>query len=1007
VAVATPFSLPIVSPVLVGRDAHVAALRRCVDDVVRGAGRTVLIAGEAGVGKSRLLAASVAEAEARGVRVLVGHSFEPDLSLPYAPILDLLRTFLLRHPAEAEAALREVTPELIGVMPELGRRFPSATPPPSLGPEHDRRRLLHALTGFVAWLATKHPLMVAVEDVHWSDEASLDILLHLARQVRGGCPIVLIATYRSDEVHPALAATLAALERERLPAELRLTPLSSDDVGVMLQALSERVGPLPADVREAIFRISEGNPFVVEELLRAVVTAEDGGVRRTSEGPELRLPPSAKDAVQRRVARVGAGARATLTLAAVCGQRFDFPLLEALSGCHATDLLDQIKELVAAQLVVEESVDRFAFRHALTREAITSDLLGRERRELHRRVAEAMCRIDADDPDRAAADLAFHWHRAGAWAEAYDCARRVGERALALYAPRSAVEHFTRAIDAAAHLGRTAEPAVYRGRGEAFDMLGDFDVARGDYETAFAAARSTDDPGEEVEALLALGLLWASHDYARTGDYLRAAMDLGRQRGDAAALARSLNRLGNWHGNVMRPSEAIRDHQEALAIFERLGDKRGVAQTLDLLGMAHSLGGDQFASAAAYRRAIPLLREVGDRQALVSSLTFLSRASGSYPRRMMERVPGDLEETDRMVEEAIQTAREIGWRAGEAIALCAIAGSISDRRPGLALARARTGLRIAEEIGHRQWQVFGRMTLGELMTVLLDLPAAKRQLEVALASAREIGSGILTQLILADLGTVFVLEGDLDRAEAILAAALDADAPAETFGERAIWCARADLALARKDYGRALAIVDRMMAAAKGDVGDDVWRTPYLAGLRSEALAAVGRAAEAEAVLRAVVAAAEAGRLLPLRWRARFALGTLAHTQGRREDAQREVAAGWTAVDEFAAEINDEAVRATFVFGATARFPRARPPSARQLAKDASGGLTEREREVARLVAKGLTNQKIADALFMSRDTARTHVTNIYAKLGLDSRAQLAVWSKEHGLIEPGPHDRA
>jgi DNA-binding CsgD family transcriptional regulator/tetratricopeptide (TPR) repeat protein len=1001
-----PFSTPIVSPVLVGRAAHVASLRQCVDELAGGTGTTVLIAGEAGIGKSRLLAETVADAESRGIRVLIGHCFEPDRALPYAPILDLMRTFLVRWPAEAEEALREIAPELLGSMPELGRRFPGMAPAPSLGPEQDQRRLLHALTGLFAALAASGPLLVAFEDVHWCDEASLDILLHLARRVRGGCPVVLIATLRSDEIHPTLAPTLTALVRERLAAELRLMPLTANDVATMLQFLGDRVGPLPADVRAAIYRISEGNPFVVEELLRAILTSEDGGVRRTSEGAEIRLPPSAKDAVRRRVARVSPGARSTLTLAAVCGQRFDFPLLEALSGCDGADLLDQMKELIGAQLVVEESVDRFAFRHALTREAITSDLLGRERRELHRRVAEAMSRIVGDDPDRSAAELAFHWYQSGAWAEAYDCARRVGERALVLYTPRSAIEHFTRAIDAAIRLGRAAEPAVYRGRGAAFDTLGDFEAARADDEIAVAVARSAGDPGEEVEALLALGLLWASHDYAKTADYLQSAMDLARQTGDSAALARSLNRRGNWLANMVRPSAAVRDHREALAIFEGLGDKRGVAQTLDLLGMAHSLGGDQFASAAAYRRAIPLLREVGDRQTLVNSLNMLSRGSGSFPRRMMERIPVSPEEGDRMGEEAIETAREIGWRAGEAFALSATAVSISDWRPGRALARARAGLQIAEEIGHRQWQVFGRMTLGELMMVLHDLPAAKRHLEIALASAREIGSGFLAQLTHADLGSVLVLEGDLDRAETTLTAALDADAPAETFGERAIWCARADLAFARSDYRHVLAILDRLSATAKGGAGDEVERMPYLACLRGEALAAMGQAAEAEAVLGAVVATAAAGRLLPLRWRAHFDLGALARTQGRRENAEREHAAGWAAVDAFAVEVDDEAVRASFLHDATARFPRVRPPSARKLAKDAAGGLTARERQVAVLVSKGLTNREIADALFVSHDTARTHLTNIYGKLGLDSRAQLAVWVKEHGPVSPEPVDQ-
>ena len=247
-----------------------------------------------------------------------------------------------------------------------------------------------------------HPVCLVVEDLHWCDEVSLDFLAFLARgqgQPASRQPLLILATYRAEDAEPALRGWLAQLDRARLADEIALGPLSRDET---LQLLAATFGgaQLPVGLVDAIHELAEGNPFRIEELIGALVAAgeaapaergiTEGGLWRWSARPvhEWRLPRSLYEAVRERVASVGPAARELLTLAAVVGRRFDFELLQRLAQVDERTLLVLVKELVGARLVVEESPDRFAFRHALTRQAVYGELLARERLALHRTVAE-------------------------------------------------------------------------------------------------------------------------------------------------------------------------------------------------------------------------------------------------------------------------------------------------------------------------------------------------------------------------------------------------------------------------------------------------------------------------------------------------------------------------------------------------------------------------------------------------------------------------------------------
>ena len=327
---------PIVCPVLIGRSPDLAVLNLLIEQAKGGRGQVALLCGEAGIGKSRLVTEIKTEAFAQGFQLLQGNCFPTDRSRPYAPLLDLLRSFFLASStAQVEALVGPFARELAPLLPDVVHLFPDLTvlpPLPSLDPEQEKRRLFVALTHVFLSQAAEQPLLLVVEDVHWSDDASLEFLQYFARRCATQ-PLLVLLTYRSDEVRPTLSHWLAELDREHLGQEVALNRLTRSETSAMLQAIFDLGRPVQSAFLDAIYTLTEGNPFFIEEILKSLIAASEisyiDGVWDRKPLGELHIPRSIADAVQQRSQHLSESARQLVVLAAVAGRRFDFAVLQS------------------------------------------------------------------------------------------------------------------------------------------------------------------------------------------------------------------------------------------------------------------------------------------------------------------------------------------------------------------------------------------------------------------------------------------------------------------------------------------------------------------------------------------------------------------------------------------------------------------------------------------------------------------------------------------------------
>jgi len=523
---------------LVGREAEMATLRGALADAMSGTAQMVALVGDAGIGKTHLVTAAAGVARAQDARVMVGRCHENERVLPFAPWVDALRAGGVSRDDETVRALEPVwRAELARLLPEVT----TAELPPA---SDDALRLFQAVTRLIEQRAARAPLVIVLEDLHWADESSLGLLAYLRRRV-DGARVLIVITARAEELADAtiLRRMLDDLDGQRRLVSIALGPLTYADTTALVAALA-RAGTDALTLQrrgEEVWTVSEGNPFMAVETLRAV---EDGTVGTAD---KVALPERVRRVIVGRLDRLGPHAREVVAVAAVIGREFEFGLLQRASGLAEPEAAAAVEELVRRR-VLHGLDERFDFAHDRIREVAYEAMLGPRKKLVHRQVAEAMEDLFPDREAHAHA-LAHHYRDAGAWNTAVTYFRQAGSSALSRSAYREAVACFEEAHEGLRHAPRThdaLEPMI--------DVC--FDLRT---------------------ALYPLGEFERTVAYLREAEALADVLDDARRRGRVAAyLCVALRRVGDLE-------RAIEAGERALSLAGAMDDvSLRVATTLYL-----------------------------------------------------------------------------------------------------------------------------------------------------------------------------------------------------------------------------------------------------------------------------------------------------------------------------------------------------------------------------------------------------------------------------------------
>jgi class 3 adenylate cyclase len=655
-----------------GRENETKDLRAAVDEVFAGRGRVFMVAGEAGIGKTRLASEVAAYANLRGAQVLWGRCYEGEGSPAYWPWVQVIRAYAQsREPDALRSELGSGASDVAEVVSELRDRLPELAEPAPLDPEHARFRLFDSITSFLRNASSAGPLAIFLEDLHIADKPSLLLLQFLARELQS-TRILLVCTYRDVELaeeHP-LTDVLASLSHVQGYERIHLRGLSKREVFALLKEVSRQSLETSDELAfaDAVYEASAGNPYFIEELIRHLV---DSGAVYERDGrwmsdarniEDLGIPQGIRDVIGRRMASLSPDCRELLSTASAIGHEFRLQILERISEQPAATVFDLIREAVDAVIVapVTDELNRYRFVQVTMRDALYKGLPHARRLALHRSIGEALEELYEDRLESHLGELAHHFAEAavlGVAPKAADYAWWAGERAMALAAYEDAVAHLARALTL---FDTLPEEPIRRcelllALGDARWRSGDVSRAQETFLEVGSIAEPLSLPDQYARAALGYGggghggFSVADRADAKLVELLRAALE-GLPERDSLIRVRVLARLALELRNTSDQAQADPVSQEAVEMAERLGDASIVLLAMDSRQWATKGPDGLEESRVAADEIVRLARVVGDRE---------MEFRGHHLRLDAQLELGDIDAVDREIRACEKLAKEI------------------------------------------------------------------------------------------------------------------------------------------------------------------------------------------------------------------------------------------------------------------------------------------------------------------------------------------------------------
>ena len=872
---------------MVGRDEEIQQLMRCLDSALSGRGTTVIVYGEAGVGKTRLANEFLNQAKKKRAKILSGWCLS-EAAIPYFPFIEAFNTYMSTASDEKETSTMKKQLGIAGWLrgPEFTRESKA------LGlfstPEIERDRTFEAVAGVLLQSSALEPLILFLDDLQWADQLSLALFHYLARKCRNS-RLLIIGTYRPEELVPArekrlhpLEETMFSMSREDLLIKIELSRLKRDDFPEFLGSIFR--ASMDEKFAEKLYEETEGNPFFALETLNllvedGVISEIDGHWALVAPLEKIGMPSRVHEVITQRIARLEREERKVLDLAAVSGFSFRPDMLSRTLALDIADVLRTLVEIAQRHRLIRSSDSTFEFTHHKIREVICENLPGELRRVYHLKTANCLEQVFAEETsDGYLADIAHHYVEGGAPEKAFEYLVKLGEKTVNTYASAQAVEYLNKALETAQKTPSLVTnenlAKIRKHRGIAWLQQDEKAKARDDFNLMLQNATAISDEAMIAEAHYLLGNAYEAYfgEMDEAMEHLTTAVEMARKTGNKRLEARSLRAIGYtlmWGTNPDTMNEGRMRLEESSRIAKEIGDKVTEASSLETLGMYYNWKGE-------FNRAKENLNEV------------------------------------LAVDEELGTTPGIAF---DLFCLCMVLAGNGEYND--AISAGQRCLQLARDSGLVSVVCMVLNTLGWISHDLLNIELAIRYnneaLEVARANQKSRASGAVPSS-LSNLAMDYLYKNDYENAEKYFKEVINAYEQHRVGWwriESRILLGRGEIALAKGGYAQALKLAEDSLA-----ISEKADAKKYIAKglkLKAEILSKMGSAEETIELMQSALKLAQEVGNPPLLWQTHYSLGVLLEKRGDPQKANEHHAEAVALIEETASKLNDASLKNTLL----------------------------------------------------------------------------------------------